>query len=200
MAIALMHYGLEDNAEPLIETLSRDRDPILRYGAMFTIGLAYAGTNNNSAIRRLLHVAVSDVSDDVRRAAVINLGFVLFRTTEQVRYTQTQAQTWDQDGVLVLYQAWHPILPLSSNPSFPSPLSLQVPRLVSLLSESFNPHVRYGSCIAVGIACAGSGSAEAVALLEPMLEDVADYVRQAAMIALAMVYMQQSEVSITTQH
>lgn len=84
MAIALMHYGLEDNAEPLIETLSRDRDPILRYGAMFTIGLAYAGTNNNSAIRRLLHVAVSDVSDDVRRAAVINLGFVLFRTTEQV--------------------------------------------------------------------------------------------------------------------
>lgn len=69
-----------------------------------------------------------------------------------------------------------------------------MPRLVSLLSESFNPHVRYGSCIAVGIACAGSGSAEAVALLEPMLEDVADYVRQAAMIALAMVYMQQSEV------
>lgn len=53
---------------------------------------------------------------------------------------------------------------------------------------------RYGSCIAVGLACAGSGSSEAVALLEPMLEDVADYVRQAAMIGLAMVYMQQSEV------
>jgi 26S proteasome regulatory subunit N2 len=37
---------------------------------MFTIALAYCATANNSAIRRLLHVAVSDVSDDVRRAAV----------------------------------------------------------------------------------------------------------------------------------
>ena len=41
-----------------------------RYGGMFTIALAYCATANNSAIRRLLHVAVSDVSDDVRRAAV----------------------------------------------------------------------------------------------------------------------------------
>uniref|UniRef100_A0ACB8FLU4 Uncharacterized protein n=1 Tax=Sphaerodactylus townsendi TaxID=933632 RepID=A0ACB8FLU4_9SAUR len=31
------------------------------------------------AIRRLLHVAVSDVNDDVRRAAVESLGFILFR-------------------------------------------------------------------------------------------------------------------------
>ncbi len=154
LALALIMYGQEENAEPLIEQLSRDRDSILRYGAMFTIGLAYAGTANNSAVRRLLHVAVSDVSDDVRRAAVINLGFVLFRTTEQV------------------------------------------PRLVSLLAESFNPHVRYGSCIAVGIACAGTGAPEAAALLEPMLDDVVDYVRQAAMIGLAMVYMQQAEARV----
>ena len=48
------------------------------------IGLAYAGTNNNTAIKRLLHVAVSDVADDVRRAAVMNIGFVLFRQPEQV--------------------------------------------------------------------------------------------------------------------
>ena len=34
-------------------------------------------------MRRLLHVAVSDVSDDVRRAAVLNLGFVLANVPEQ---------------------------------------------------------------------------------------------------------------------
>lgn len=28
-----------------------------------------------------------------------------------------------------------------------------------LLCESFNPHVRYGSCMALGIACAGTGNA-----------------------------------------
>ena len=74
----------EEAAEGTIEQLSRDRDPILRYGAMYAIGMAYCGTSNNHAIRRLLHVAVSDVSDDVRLAAVTCLGFVLFRTPEQV--------------------------------------------------------------------------------------------------------------------
>lgn len=91
------------------------QDAILRYGGIYTLALAYAGTGNNSAIRKLLHVAVSDVNDDVRRAAVTALGFLLFR-----------------------------------NPT-------QVPRIVQLLSESYNPHVRYGSAMALGISCAGTG-------------------------------------------
>lgn len=77
-------HSQEEAAEGTIEQLSRDRDPILRYGAMYSIGMAYCGTSNNNAIRRLLHVAVSDVNDDVRLAAVTCLGFVLFRTPEQV--------------------------------------------------------------------------------------------------------------------
>jgi 26S proteasome regulatory subunit N2 len=123
LGIALIMYGQEENAEALIEQLSRDRDPILRYGAMFTIGLAYAGTSNNSAIRRLLHVAVSDVSDDVRRAAVINLGYVGRRKSS----------------------SWPPLPRLMGPPCGRFVLfrsSEQVPRLVSLLAESFNPHVR----------------------------------------------------------
>lgn len=92
-----------------------NQDAILRYGAMFTIALAYAGTGNNKAIRKLLHVAVSDVADDVRRAAVTALGFVLFRN------------------------------------------HTQVPRVVQLLAESYNPHVRHGATLALGISCAGTG-------------------------------------------
>jgi 26S proteasome regulatory subunit N2 len=56
------------------------------------------------------------VNDDVRRAAVIGLGFLLFRASEQC------------------------------------------PNVVSLLAESYNPHVRYGAALAIGIACAGSGN------------------------------------------
>jgi 26S proteasome regulatory subunit N2 len=112
---------------------------------MYAIALAYCGTANNKAIRRLLHVAVSDVSDDVRRAAVTGLGFVLVNAPSQV------------------------------------------PRVVSLLSESFNPHVRYGACFAMGIACAGTGMKEAITLLEPLLKDRVPFVRQGAFIALAMV-------------
>mmetsp|Transcript_36568 Transcript_36568/g.53685 ORF Transcript_36568/g.53685 Transcript_36568/m.53685 type:complete len:895 (+) Transcript_36568:216-2900(+) len=69
----------------------------------------------------------------------------------------------------------------------------RVPQLVKLLLESFNPHVRYASCMAVGIAMAGTGDGESVALLEPMLEDMTDFVRQGAIIGTSMIYMQQSD-------
>jgi len=153
MALALTVCGCEDAAEPLIEQLCRDRDAILRYGGMYAIGLAYAGTANDHAVKRLLGVAVADVSDDVRRAAVTCLGFVMFKSPERV------------------------------------------PALVALLAESFNPHVRYGACLAVGIACAGTGAAAAQALLRPMVADAVDFVRQGALIAMAMVLMQTNSVA-----
>jgi 26S proteasome regulatory subunit N2 len=50
LALALSSYGREEEAETLIETLARDRDAIIRYGAMYAIGLAYVGTSANSAV------------------------------------------------------------------------------------------------------------------------------------------------------
>lgn len=151
IGLALLFYGREEEADVMVDRLMSDKDPILRYGGIYTIALAYAGTGNNKAIRRLLHVAVSDVNDDVRRAAVTSLGFLLFR-----------------------------------NPT-------QVPRIVQLLSESYNPHVRYGSTLALGISCASTGLDEAVNLLEPMMKDPVDFVRQGASIALSMILIQQNE-------
>ena len=58
-------------------------------------------------------------------------------------------------------------------------------------AESYNPHVRYGAAMAVGVACAGTGSRGAVALLEPMLTDSVDFVQQGALIALALVLVEQ---------
>ncbi|KAM1392298.1 hypothetical protein ACFX13_020291 [Malus domestica] len=153
LGIALTVYGREEEADTLIEQMTRDQDPILRYGGMYALALAYSGTANNKAIRQLLHFAVSDVSDDVRRTAVLALGFVLYSEPEQT------------------------------------------PRIVSLLSESYNPHVRYGAALAVGISCAGTGLSEAISLLEPLTSDVVDFVRQGALIAMAMVMVQISEAS-----
>ena len=115
IGIALTMYGRLEEADALIESLIGDKDAILRWSGMYTLAMAYCGTGNNKAIRKLLHVAVSDVNDDVRRVAVTSLGFLLFRTPEQC------------------------------------------PSVVSLLSESYNPHVRYGAAMALGIACAGTG-------------------------------------------
>ncbi|XP_042396129.1 26S proteasome non-ATPase regulatory subunit 1 homolog A-like [Zingiber officinale] len=151
LGIALTVYGREEGADALIEQMTRDQDPILRYGGMYALALAYRGTANNKAIHQLLHFAVSDVSDDVRRTAVLALGFVLYSEPEQT------------------------------------------PRIVSLLSESYNPHVRYGAALAVGISCAGTGLSEAISLLEPLTSDVVDFVRQGALIAMAMVMIQTNE-------
>ena len=131
MAVAFVFYGRQEEADETIQSLLTEKvdnfslshifptrfaqDPILRYGGVYTLALAYAGTSNNDAVRQLLHIAVSDTSDDVRRAAVTSLAFLLFK-----------------------------------NPG-------QVPRIVQLLSESYNPHVRCGATLALGIACAGTG-------------------------------------------
>merc|ERR1719392_114332 len=127
-------FRKEEEADSLIQQMMLDKDAILRYGACFTIALAYCGTSQNAAIRRLLHVSVSDVSDDVRRAAVIALGFVMCNVPEEL------------------------------------------PNIVRLLCESYNPHVRYAAALALGVACAGSASLEAHNLLQPLVTDASDFV------------------------
>jgi hypothetical protein len=47
--------------------------------------------------------------------------------------------------------------------------------------------------MAVGVACAGTGMRAATDLLEPLLGDAVDFVRQGALIASALVLMQQPE-------
>merc|ERR1712076_227184 len=69
----------------------------------------------------------------------------------------------------------------------------QVPSVVSLLSESYNPHVRCGAAMALGIACAGTGLKEAIALVEPLMNDPVNYVRQYALVASALITIQQTE-------
>jgi 26S proteasome regulatory subunit N2 len=151
LGLALIMYEKEEAADGLIEQLSQSKDAILRYGGMFTIGLAYAGTGNNSAIKKLLHFAVSDVTDDVRRAAVMNLGFLLFKTPDRL------------------------------------------PDILDLLADSYNPHTRYGVALALGIGCAGTGMVRTLPILTKLSRDNTAYVRQGALIAMALIFIQVTE-------
>jgi len=152
MGIAIIFYNLQEQASYAINTLINDKDETIRYGGCYTIGMAYAATGNTLAIAKLLHLAVSDVSNDVRRAAVTNIGFVLCNKPEQV------------------------------------------PKVVQLLANSYNQHVRYGAAAALGIACAGTGNNAALKILKVLAKDKVDYVRQASLISLGMVLMQQNKV------
>lgn len=152
ISLALIMYGKEQQADGLIEQMCNSKDSTIRYGAMFTIGCAYAGTASSSAIRRLLKFAVSDTSDDVKRAALMNIGFLNFRDHKQL------------------------------------------PVIVKHLAVSYNPHLRYGAALALGIGCAGTGSQDALRILAPLSTDKEDFVRQGALIALSMVFIQVTEV------
>merc|ERR1712051_1029756 len=153
IGIALVMYGRLEEADTLIDTLCRDKDANLRRSGMYTIAMAYCGTASNAAIQRLLHMAASDVDPDVRRTAVMALGFLLFKKPEQC------------------------------------------PELIALVYESYIPRVRYGAAMALGIACAGTGSREAMAIIEPMCNDTVSYVRRAALIASALIMIQHTEVT-----
>ncbi|KAF8760836.1 26S proteasome regulatory complex, non-ATPase subcomplex, Rpn2 Psmd1 subunit [Rhizoctonia solani] len=69
IGVAFLYYGRQESADTVIENALKEKDPLLRYGGVYTLALAYAGTGDSRAVRKLLHVAVSDTSDDVRRAA-----------------------------------------------------------------------------------------------------------------------------------
>jgi 26S proteasome regulatory subunit N2 len=152
VSLALTQYGKEAEAEGLITQMIESKDSIIRYGAMFAIGCAYAGTASASATRRLLKFAISDTSDDVKRAALMNIGILNFRDPKHL------------------------------------------PQIVKHMAVSYNPHLRYGAAMALGIGCAGTGSQEALRILAPLSNDREDFVKQGALIALSMVFIQITEV------
>lgn len=151
ISLALIMYGAEEAADTLIEQLAREKDPILRYGAMFVIGLAYAGTGNTSAFKKLIKFSVSDVNDDVRRAALMNIGFLQIKNPEVL---------------------------------------LENLKVLNLLSESYNPHVRYGAAMALGISCAGTAMTSAYNILQPLFTDPNYLVRQGAFLATGLIFSQ----------
>ena len=154
MGLAFMMYGLQDASEGLVHELLSSRIPLLRESAAWVTSLAYVGTASNVALQRLLHIAVSDVNSDVRRAAIIGIGFVLSKSPKRV------------------------------------------PEMIDLLARSYNPSVRNGAALALGVSCAGTGMKEAVDILKPLLTDLDKFVRQSAVISMAMVLQQQSDTCV----
>uniref|UniRef100_A0A7I2V479 26S proteasome non-ATPase regulatory subunit 1 n=1 Tax=Homo sapiens TaxID=9606 RepID=A0A7I2V479_HUMAN len=91
VGIALVMYGRMEEADALIESLCRDKDPILRRSGMYTVAMAYCGSGNNKAIRRLLHVAeainllepmTNDPVNYVRQGALIASALIMIQQTE----------------------------------------------------------------------------------------------------------------------
>jgi hypothetical protein len=68
VGISLTMFNRLEESDALVTSLSNDKDPVLRRSGMYTIAMAYCGTGNNQAIRKLLHVAVSTKAQKLKFA------------------------------------------------------------------------------------------------------------------------------------
>jgi len=84
LAIGLMCFNNEEQADKYINKLLECKDQVVRYGGALAIGMAYCGTSNNRALKKLLSLTASDVSDDVRRASTMSIGYLMINDYEQI--------------------------------------------------------------------------------------------------------------------
>ena len=85
--------------------------------------MAFCGTSNTKAIKQLLHIISTDVSDEVKRISVVSLGFVFINNHSNL------------------------------------------PKILNLLVQSYNAHIRYGAALALGISGAGKGHSESLKMV-----------------------------------
>ena len=151
IGIALTMLGMQDKADNIIDIMLKDPLNEMKYGGVYTIAMAYLGTANQNAVSKLLQVTMTERNEDVKRAAVSCIGFVLNKRLDDLC------------------------------------------RTLLLLIDSYNPHVRYGCAMALGIAGVGSNNESVFKLLKPLLKDPVDFVKQGAAMAMGMVLIQTNE-------
>lgn len=76
--IAMLAYGRMEEAEPwATELMENKSNAVLRQTGVCMLALAYAGSGKADVVRRLLAKVAADPNHDVKRFAVIAVGFVL---------------------------------------------------------------------------------------------------------------------------
>jgi 26S proteasome regulatory subunit N2 len=128
-----------------------NKDPHIRLGAVGLLSLRYFGSAHTETVNELLRIIATDLSNDVRRLAVIGLGFVL---------TKKRSKAF---------------------------------LLLKMLSSSYNPYIRHAVALTLGILYVHSFDKKVTKLLQRLLDDKVDYVRQAASIGLGLVFQLGSE-------
>lgn len=77
IGLGLMGLGQRKKVFLTFEKLMKESDSLLRFGAVNMLGMAFINTSDNEILNQLLQVAATDLSNDVRRSAVIALTFVM---------------------------------------------------------------------------------------------------------------------------
>ena len=222
LGLAAMGTARQDIYDELRNNLYKD-DAVVGEAAGIAMGLVMLGTNSAQSIQDMLGYAQETQHEKILRGLAIGISLCVYGRLEEAKnLIETLIQ--DKDAILrrsamyaiamaycgtgnseairrLLYVAVSDVNDDVRRAAvealgfllFRTPE--QCPSMVALLSESYNPHVRYGAAMALGIACAGTGSKEALAVLEPMLNDAVNYVRQGVLISMSLICIQHTEAT-----
>lgn len=87
LGLAILAYGRMEEAEPWINELFENKSSaILRQTAVCMLAMAYAGSGKAEVVRRLLSKVATDPNHDVKRFAVMAVGFVLSKLVFKFLY------------------------------------------------------------------------------------------------------------------
>ena len=78
-SLGLMAINSQVDVMPLFRQLIADKDYLVRFGAVSLLSVRYFGSGNNQAVRELLHLSATDLSNDVRRQAILGIAFVMLK-------------------------------------------------------------------------------------------------------------------------
>lgn len=190
-------------------------------GAAVGLGLLMFGSVDEELAQELLSFGRATKHDKIKRSVAIAVAMIMFKSAEKaqslIESLLAEQEGWlrfcamwtvalafvgtghrralslllttavtDSDGdvrrVAVLGQAF---VLTGQDPK-------ELPEMVRLMLESYNPNLRFGALIALGIGFAGTGSVDALDMIDGLMRsDKVDFVRQAAMMSAAMVLCQQ---------
>ena len=185
--------------------------------AGLAMGLVMLGSGNEDAINEMLQYAHETQHQKIIRALSLGLGMVMYALEEEADVLIDQ-MILEKDALLrygAMYMIGYAYIGTGNSKCIRKLLHYgvsdeddvrkaavmnlalilcktpdKIPKSVSLLAESYNPHVRYGAAMAIGIGCAGKGNREILNILIPMLEDPVDFVRQGVLIATSLVLLE----------
>ncbi|KAG2721122.1 hypothetical protein I3760_02G066800 [Carya illinoinensis] len=187
-ALGLIHANHGEGIKQFLrESLRSTNVEVIQHGACLGLGLAALGTADEEIYDDIKTVLYTDGAV-AGEAAGISMGLLMVGTASEKASEMLAYAHETQHEKIIRGLALGTALTVYGREE-------EADTLIEQMTRDQDPILRYGAALAVGISCAGTGLSEAISLLEPLTSDVVDFVRQGALIAMAMVMVQISEAS-----
>jgi hypothetical protein len=84
-SLAFIFLKTKDESNLVFQTLIRERNPQIREGAVYIYSLAFLGSGDFQATNKILEILSLDPDENVKKAAIISIGFIFMCDFENIK-------------------------------------------------------------------------------------------------------------------